>query len=238
MLEEFPFVIKKALMQKGISCLGALALRSAEETPVSVSGGREAAASGVVGAAPCFASCSLAVSPWCDELIYIRENTVSIRPVLGRSRKISQLLLWVPDDSELRGHQARSAAVQAEGLLWFRHIRASICPQAPRSQAGVRGRFCDSVLPHILVPCLDEVFKRRSWGGYEGAKQPNWACMYLCGGHFFTGGDYKSHWPSLHHLSQGNDFISWEALETQGFSLPLVAKNIYNVKQLTYDASF
>ena len=105
-------------------------------------------------------------------LFTFRKTLFQLGQLLGRSRRISQSVLGVPEDSEPWGHQAHRAGVQAESSV----IPTGPCQRLP-SGAQISGRgemqVCDSVLLHALVPCLDEVFKRRGWGGYEGANQPN-----------------------------------------------------------------
>ena len=160
-------------MQKGISCLGALPLTPAEKTPVSVLGGREAA-TGMRGRLPVTnEALVLLLAVWQSvpgemNLFTFRKTLFQLGQLLGKSRRVSQLVLWVPDDSEPWSHQAHRAGVEAESLLWFWHVHASVCPQAHRSQAGVR---CRSVTWSFSTPWSPVWMRSLKEGVGEGMKE-------------------------------------------------------------------
>lgn len=154
MIKEFPFVIRKALMQKGVSCLGARSSRPLRSACVCFGGGEAGAPQGWGARGPpapsyrpgtCFASSSLAV-PGVMNLFTSQKTPFQLGQLLRSSRKI----LWVSDLSE-------SQTTVHSGPLgpWRRSPgrRSSVIPTRPSrrlpsgAQLTGRGWHAGSVTP-------------------------------------------------------------------------------------------
>ena len=149
---------------------------------------------------------------------------------LGQLLRSSRKILWVRD---LSGSQTTVHS----GPLGPGHRspgRRSVIPTPSRRLLTGRGWDAGSETPSFTPwSRLDEVFKRRAWGGCEGARSPITLGRLCVVG--IPSLEMLSSPTGLHLIICPRAKVSFH--ERHWKRKALIAKNIYSVKQLTHDAS-